>query len=100
MMQNQSEDAVFDGVFGARKESNASCGGPVTTRIKSSLMGTSARQKLLQYKLAAQHANADTNGAEKAKIVNQVAQLQKTDRSSEPNFGQYVDHMKDIQVAI
>ena len=75
-MQHCNE--IDNGVFGARKSSAGSFNNTHTVfapRVKTSLLGTSARQKLLQYKLAAQHAKDNTDVMEKEQIVDQVAKL-------------------------
>ena len=93
-------------LFRRRRKSAGSIGNnesAFTPRVKTSLLGTSARQKLLQYKLAAQHAKAGTASNDKELIVEQVAQLQKSDHDeNEEDFQppMFVDHMKDLQVAL
>lgn len=64
-------------VFHARSNSGGSIGEntlrATASRVKSSLMGTTARQKLLSYKLAAKQG--DAQHAEQAKIKDQISEL-------------------------
>ena len=69
-------------VFGSqnRKGSTGSfLGGAsgVTPRVKSSLMGTSARQKLLQLRLAAHANDREASNDDKVKIETHIADLNK-----------------------
>ena len=54
----------------------------VTPRVKSSLLGTSARQKFLQLRLAAPANNSEANNEEKVKIENHIADLNKVNQKA------------------
>ena len=91
---NSQQRTFFD--QNARKTSIGSFDKTHTPRVvKSSLLGTSARQKLLQYKLAKQHADQETKKEDKAQIVNQMAEI---DAAS--NGNNQFDQLKDVNVGI
>ena len=84
---------VFDN---SRKGSTGSFAGN-GPRVKSSLLGTSARQKLLKYKLEAHHANAGAaNKDASAQIVGQIDDLNKVTTGP----GDVTDHLKNLNVSM
>lgn len=56
----------------------------VKPRIKSSLMGTSARQKLLQLRLAAHANKIEANQEDKVRIESHIADLNKINMKAAP----------------
>ena len=80
----------------ARRGVLGSAGGQ--PRIKSSLMGTSARQKLLKYKLARQAADSVAmTGEQKSEIAEQIASLKKAESSASKPENEF-DHFNSVKV--
>ena len=93
--QLQMNKTVFNG---SRKGSTGSFvggshGGP---RVKSSLLGTSARQKLLKYRLEAHQAKVGVDNDARAQIIGQIAEMNKT--SHEKQMVASDEHLKTVNV--
>ena len=71
-------------VFQGRKASEGSISPMRGARVKSSLMGTSARQKLLQFKLAAHKNSECLQAGDKAAVQSTIEELNKCQKDATP----------------
>ena len=87
---------------GARKGSLGSFTGGknATPRVKSSLLGTSARQKLLKYRLEAYQSNAGVDNEAKAQIRGQIADLKKVNIDEMTANATTTDQLKTVNVVL